>query len=157
MRIYTLCFSFPLENWRPTALWLPLSHKSQGFFLWLKLKEPAYYYPSLLLFFWRVLIGSPLTGQPAKRTGDVYRCPVGQNRNSSCEKFQLSGEKSLGYCIFWRHSYFCRFSVYSLSVVFYGLLTVCICVCPWIARKPVTGRSNRHYLNWPEIVSCFLN
>uniref|UniRef100_A0A672NP76 Integrin subunit alpha 1 n=1 Tax=Sinocyclocheilus grahami TaxID=75366 RepID=A0A672NP76_SINGR len=32
-----------------------------------------------------VLIGSPLTGQPAKRTGDVYRCPVGQNKNTGCE------------------------------------------------------------------------
>ncbi|KAI7793414.1 putative integrin alpha-1 [Triplophysa rosa] len=37
-----------------------------------------------------VLIGSPLTGQPAKRTGDVYRCPVGQDRNTGCEKLQLS-------------------------------------------------------------------
>ncbi|XP_051541347.1 integrin alpha-1 [Myxocyprinus asiaticus] len=37
-----------------------------------------------------VLIGSPLTGQPAKRTGDVYRCPVGQNKNTGCEKFLLS-------------------------------------------------------------------
>lgn len=37
-----------------------------------------------------VLIGSPLTGQPAKRTGDVYRCPVGPNSNSKCEKFLLS-------------------------------------------------------------------
>uniref|UniRef100_A0A672NT49 Integrin subunit alpha 1 n=1 Tax=Sinocyclocheilus grahami TaxID=75366 RepID=A0A672NT49_SINGR len=36
-----------------------------------------------------VLIGSPLTGQPAKRTGDVYRCPVGQNKNTGCEKFLL--------------------------------------------------------------------
>uniref|UniRef100_A0A8C2CBD8 Integrin, alpha 1 n=1 Tax=Cyprinus carpio TaxID=7962 RepID=A0A8C2CBD8_CYPCA len=35
-----------------------------------------------------VLIGSPLTGQPAKRTGDVYRCPVGQNKKG-CEKFLL--------------------------------------------------------------------
>ncbi|XP_051973281.1 integrin alpha-1-like [Xyrauchen texanus] len=37
-----------------------------------------------------VLIGSPLTGQPAKRTGDVYRCPVGQNKKTGCEKFLLS-------------------------------------------------------------------
>ncbi|ROL46698.1 Integrin alpha-1 [Anabarilius grahami] len=37
-----------------------------------------------------VLIGSPLTGQPAHRTGDVYRCPVGQNKNTGCEKFNLS-------------------------------------------------------------------
>ncbi|XP_026130342.1 integrin alpha-1 [Carassius auratus] len=36
-----------------------------------------------------VLIGSPLTGQPAKRTGDVYRCPVGQNVKTGCEKFLL--------------------------------------------------------------------
>uniref|UniRef100_A0A8C1IRM9 Integrin, alpha 1 n=1 Tax=Cyprinus carpio TaxID=7962 RepID=A0A8C1IRM9_CYPCA len=36
-----------------------------------------------------VLIGSPLTGQPAKRTGDVYRCPVGQNKGGVCEKFLL--------------------------------------------------------------------
>ncbi|XP_055064961.2 integrin alpha-1 isoform X1 [Misgurnus anguillicaudatus] len=38
-----------------------------------------------------VLIGSPLTGQPANRTGDVYRCPVGQNNNKiGCEKFNLA-------------------------------------------------------------------
>ncbi|MBN3314687.1 ITA1 protein, partial [Atractosteus spatula] len=36
-----------------------------------------------------VLIGSPLVGQPAKRTGDVYKCPVGKGRNSSCMKLEL--------------------------------------------------------------------
>ncbi|XP_077479570.1 integrin alpha-1 [Stigmatopora argus] len=35
-----------------------------------------------------VLIGSPLSGQPAKRTGDVYKCPVGK-RNSKCVKLLL--------------------------------------------------------------------
>ncbi|XP_061656318.1 integrin alpha-1 isoform X2 [Phyllopteryx taeniolatus] len=35
-----------------------------------------------------VLIGSPLSGQPAKRTGDVYKCPVGRG-NSTCVKLQL--------------------------------------------------------------------
>ncbi|MBN3301136.1 ITA1 protein, partial [Amia calva] len=36
-----------------------------------------------------VLIGSPLVGQPAKRTGDVYKCPVGKGNNSTCIKLQL--------------------------------------------------------------------
>ncbi|XP_057674414.1 integrin alpha-1 isoform X1 [Corythoichthys intestinalis] len=35
-----------------------------------------------------VLIGSPLSGQPAKRTGDVYKCPVGTG-NSTCVKLLL--------------------------------------------------------------------
>ncbi|KTG03204.1 hypothetical protein cypCar_00008078 [Cyprinus carpio] len=43
-----------------------------------------------------VLIGSPLTGQPAKRTGDVYRCPVGQNKGGVCEKFLLPGHGIVG-------------------------------------------------------------
>uniref|UniRef100_A0A8C9SZY6 Integrin subunit alpha 1 n=1 Tax=Scleropages formosus TaxID=113540 RepID=A0A8C9SZY6_SCLFO len=36
-----------------------------------------------------ILIGSPLVGQPAKRTGDVYKCPVGKT-NSNCIKLDLS-------------------------------------------------------------------
>ncbi|KAM4719693.1 integrin alpha-1 isoform 2-T2 [Anableps anableps] len=35
-----------------------------------------------------VLIGSPHSGQPAKRTGDVYKCPVGQG-NNTCIKLEL--------------------------------------------------------------------
>ncbi|XP_069025985.1 integrin alpha-1 isoform X1 [Embiotoca jacksoni] len=35
-----------------------------------------------------VLIGSPLSGQPAKRTGDVYKCPVGRGDNI-CVKLEL--------------------------------------------------------------------
>ncbi|XP_060916805.1 integrin alpha-1 [Labrus mixtus] len=35
-----------------------------------------------------VLIGSPLSGQPAKRTGDVYKCPVGTGDNT-CVKLDL--------------------------------------------------------------------
>ncbi|CAJ1070776.1 integrin alpha-1 [Xyrichtys novacula] len=35
-----------------------------------------------------VLIGSPLSGQPAKRTGDVYKCPVGTADNK-CVKLEL--------------------------------------------------------------------
>uniref|UniRef100_A0A3P8UE17 Integrin subunit alpha 1 n=1 Tax=Cynoglossus semilaevis TaxID=244447 RepID=A0A3P8UE17_CYNSE len=35
-----------------------------------------------------VLIGSPLSGQPAKRTGDVYKCPVGKKDNT-CVKLEL--------------------------------------------------------------------
>ncbi|TDH02169.1 hypothetical protein EPR50_G00170330 [Perca flavescens] len=35
-----------------------------------------------------VLIGSPLSGQPAKRTGDVYKCPVGMGDNT-CVKLEL--------------------------------------------------------------------
>ncbi|XP_041754907.1 integrin alpha-1 [Coregonus clupeaformis] len=36
-----------------------------------------------------VLIGSPLAGQPAKRTGDVYKCPVGRGPNPKCIKLEL--------------------------------------------------------------------
>ncbi|XP_058845353.1 integrin alpha-1 isoform X1 [Acipenser ruthenus] len=36
-----------------------------------------------------VLIGSPLVGQPVKRTGDVYKCPVGKGRESGCIKLEL--------------------------------------------------------------------
>uniref|UniRef100_A0A8C7R1S2 Integrin subunit alpha 1 n=1 Tax=Oncorhynchus mykiss TaxID=8022 RepID=A0A8C7R1S2_ONCMY len=36
-----------------------------------------------------VLIGSPLAGQPAKRTGDVYKCRVGQGPNPRCIKLEL--------------------------------------------------------------------
>ncbi|XP_076875921.1 integrin alpha-1 [Brachyhypopomus gauderio] len=36
-----------------------------------------------------VLIGSPLKGQPAKRTGDVYKCPVGHGSSSDCIKLDL--------------------------------------------------------------------
>uniref|UniRef100_A0A7N8XBR8 Integrin, alpha 1 n=1 Tax=Mastacembelus armatus TaxID=205130 RepID=A0A7N8XBR8_9TELE len=35
-----------------------------------------------------VLIGSPLSGQPAHRTGDVYKCPVGKEDNT-CIKLDL--------------------------------------------------------------------
>lgn len=35
-----------------------------------------------------VLIGSPLSGQPSKRTGDVYKCPVGRD-NNNCIKLEL--------------------------------------------------------------------
>ncbi|KAM8872070.1 integrin alpha-1 [Synchiropus picturatus] len=35
-----------------------------------------------------VLIGSPLSGQPARRTGDVYKCPVGRGGNK-CVKLEL--------------------------------------------------------------------
>ncbi|XP_056146316.1 integrin alpha-1 [Lampris incognitus] len=35
-----------------------------------------------------VLIGSPLSGQPSRRTGDVYKCPVGK-ANSTCVKLEL--------------------------------------------------------------------
>ncbi|CAF88995.1 unnamed protein product, partial [Tetraodon nigroviridis] len=35
-----------------------------------------------------VLIGSPLLGQPAKRTGDVYKCPVDKEHNT-CVKLEL--------------------------------------------------------------------
>nr|XP_020639258.1 integrin alpha-1 [Pogona vitticeps] len=36
-----------------------------------------------------VLIGSPLAGQPEKKTGDVYKCPVGQSSGSLCVKLNL--------------------------------------------------------------------
>uniref|UniRef100_A0A3B3ZEQ1 VWFA domain-containing protein n=1 Tax=Periophthalmus magnuspinnatus TaxID=409849 RepID=A0A3B3ZEQ1_9GOBI len=35
-----------------------------------------------------ILIGSPLSGQPARRTGDVYKCPVQEGENK-CIKLEL--------------------------------------------------------------------
>ncbi|KAK7896496.1 hypothetical protein WMY93_021821 [Mugilogobius chulae] len=35
-----------------------------------------------------ILIGSPLSGQPARRTGDVYKCPVNEGENK-CIKLEL--------------------------------------------------------------------
>uniref|UniRef100_A0A8C0V6H4 Integrin subunit alpha 1 n=1 Tax=Cyanistes caeruleus TaxID=156563 RepID=A0A8C0V6H4_CYACU len=42
-----------------------------------------------------VLIGSPLVGQPAKRTGDVYKCPVGRDSPSPCMKLNLPASTSV--------------------------------------------------------------
>ncbi|KAF6124902.1 integrin subunit alpha 1 [Phyllostomus discolor] len=43
-----------------------------------------------------VLIGSPLAGQPGNRTGDVYKCPVGQGESSSpCVKLHLPVNTSI--------------------------------------------------------------
>ncbi|XP_072272789.1 integrin alpha-1 [Pyxicephalus adspersus] len=36
-----------------------------------------------------VLIGSPLEGQPARKTGDVYKCPVNIAGESKCKKIDL--------------------------------------------------------------------
>lgn len=41
-------------------------------------------------YFSRVLIGSPLVGQPKNRTGDVYKCPVGRGE-LPCVKLDLPG------------------------------------------------------------------
>ncbi|OXB80171.1 UNVERIFIED_CONTAM: hypothetical protein H355_011629, partial [Colinus virginianus] len=42
-----------------------------------------------------VLIGSPLVGQPEKRTGDVYKCPVGKDNQSPCIKLNLPDATSV--------------------------------------------------------------
>uniref|UniRef100_A0AAY4EAQ4 VWFA domain-containing protein n=1 Tax=Denticeps clupeoides TaxID=299321 RepID=A0AAY4EAQ4_9TELE len=42
-----------------------------------------------------VLIGAPLVGQPAKRTGDVYKCPVGKGSNPICTKLDLPGKTKI--------------------------------------------------------------
>ncbi|XP_032864945.1 integrin alpha-1 isoform X2 [Tyto alba] len=42
-----------------------------------------------------VLIGSPLVGQPEKRTGDVYKCPVGRDSQSPCIKLNLPAATSV--------------------------------------------------------------
>ncbi|NXT69089.1 ITA1 protein, partial [Chaetops frenatus] len=42
-----------------------------------------------------VLIGSPLVGQPEKRTGDVYKCPVGRDSPSPCIKLNLPASTSV--------------------------------------------------------------
>lgn len=57
-----------------------------GFMVWIR---PLF---CLCLSLARVLIGSPLKGQPARRTGDVYKCPVGHGSSSSCIKLDLPGE-----------------------------------------------------------------
>lgn len=76
-----------------------------GFVLWI------WPHSCLCLSLGRVLIGSPLTGQPARRTGDVYKCPVGHGSSSSCIKLDLSGENWLysGFfpvCVFVPWSFF---------------------------------------------------
>uniref|UniRef100_A0A8C6VR78 Integrin subunit alpha 1 n=1 Tax=Naja naja TaxID=35670 RepID=A0A8C6VR78_NAJNA len=42
-----------------------------------------------------VLIGSPLSGQPQKKTGDVYKCPVGQGNGLPCVKLNLPADTSI--------------------------------------------------------------
>ncbi|KAL7846842.1 hypothetical protein SRHO_G00218220 [Serrasalmus rhombeus] len=42
-----------------------------------------------------VLIGSPLKGQPAKRTGDVYKCPVVAGGSSKCIKLNLPDQTTI--------------------------------------------------------------
>ncbi|XP_019351444.2 integrin alpha-1 isoform X2 [Alligator mississippiensis] len=42
-----------------------------------------------------VLIGSPLVGQPKKRTGDVYKCRVGNGNQSPCIKLNLPADTSV--------------------------------------------------------------
>ncbi|XP_072814809.1 integrin alpha-1 isoform X2 [Vicugna pacos] len=42
-----------------------------------------------------VLIGSPLVGQPKKRTGDVYKCPVGRGESLPCMKLDLPVNTSI--------------------------------------------------------------
>nr|XP_028603938.1 integrin alpha-1 [Podarcis muralis] len=42
-----------------------------------------------------VLIGSPLAGQPQKKTGDVYKCPVGQGHGLPCVKLNLPDDISI--------------------------------------------------------------
>ncbi|XP_071587082.1 integrin alpha-1 isoform X3 [Heliangelus exortis] len=42
-----------------------------------------------------ILIGSPLVGQPEKRTGDVYKCPVGRDTQSPCIKLNLPASTSV--------------------------------------------------------------
>ncbi|KAL2099998.1 hypothetical protein ACEWY4_004392 [Coilia grayii] len=42
-----------------------------------------------------VLIGSPLWGQPEKRTGQVYKCPVGQNGGSDCVLTSVSEDTTI--------------------------------------------------------------
>ncbi|KAJ6669912.1 hypothetical protein lerEdw1_000461 [Lerista edwardsae] len=42
-----------------------------------------------------VLIGSPLAGQPQKRTGDIYKCPVGQGNGLPCVKLNLPADTSI--------------------------------------------------------------
>lgn len=42
-----------------------------------------------------VLIGSPLVGQPEKRTGDVYKCPVGKDTQPACTKLNLPDHTSI--------------------------------------------------------------
>ncbi|XP_029433500.1 integrin alpha-1 isoform X2 [Rhinatrema bivittatum] len=45
--------------------------------------------------FLMILIGSPLVGQPKKRTGDVYKCPVGRDSQPRCVKLNLPDYTSI--------------------------------------------------------------
>lgn len=72
----------------------------------------------------RVLIGSPLSGQPAKRTGDVYKCPVKKGPTPKCIKLELPGKKTV--CVSFIISV-CIYSVYMYMyiVMYIHLVEVC--------------------------------
>lgn len=42
-----------------------------------------------VLFWWRMLVGAPWDGPPNNRRGDVYKCIVGEEKNSNCSKVNL--------------------------------------------------------------------
>lgn len=116
IQLYLLCFSFlQKKNKNRKLISLTLLECSWsvfccpiipiGFMVWI---WPHF---CLCLSLVRVLIGSPLTGQPAQRTGDVYKCPVGHGSSSSCVKLDLPGENWFysGFfpvCVFVQSSFF---------------------------------------------------
>ncbi|KFQ96783.1 Integrin alpha-2, partial [Nipponia nippon] len=46
-----------------------------------------------------LLVGSPWSGYPANRTGDIYACPVGTSK-TTCKKLNLQDACSPAYCAF---------------------------------------------------------
>lgn len=49
-----------------------------------------------LLLCRRLLVGAPWDGPPNNRKGDIYKCIVGKERNSTCSKMNL-GERIKGH------------------------------------------------------------
>lgn len=53
-----------------------------------------------MLLCWRMLVGAPWDGPPNNRKGDVYKCVVGEEKNSNCIKVNLGKRQGLPWkCI----------------------------------------------------------
>lgn len=45
----------------------------------------------IVAIYFSMLVGAPLDGTPDNRKGDVYKCIVGEEMNSACNKVNLGG------------------------------------------------------------------
>ena len=85
----------------------------------------------------RLLVGSPWSGFPKNRMGDVYKCPVDLS-TTTCEKLNLQSKLSLAMCFFYtfqnlviysvekrqqNQSEFCLQEIYTAFVAFISVVT----------------------------------